>query len=55
MVSQDLMFSVSLQVSDILGKFPDLMDGFNDFLARCESLGKSLIRAKLPYFFLQPA
>lgn len=30
----------SLQVSDILGKFPDLMEGFNEFLARCESLGK---------------
>ncbi|XP_012092008.1 paired amphipathic helix protein Sin3-like 4 isoform X2 [Jatropha curcas] len=23
-------------VSDLLGKYPDLMDGFNEFLARCE-------------------
>jgi histone deacetylase complex regulatory component SIN3 len=30
------------QVSDLLGKYPDLMDGFNDFLARCEKNGNSL-------------
>ncbi|XP_064949089.1 paired amphipathic helix protein Sin3-like 4 isoform X1 [Musa acuminata AAA Group] len=26
-------------VSDILGKYPDLMDGFNEFLAHCENIG----------------
>ncbi|CAI9109588.1 OLC1v1009432C1 [Oldenlandia corymbosa var. corymbosa] len=25
-------------VADLLGKFPDLMDGFNDFLERCEKI-----------------
>ncbi|KAA8530290.1 hypothetical protein F0562_004999 [Nyssa sinensis] len=25
-------------VSDLLGKFPDLMDGFNEFLERCENI-----------------
>lgn len=27
------------QVSDLLGKFPDLMDEFNQFFERCESIG----------------
>lgn len=29
----------SLQVRDLLGRYPDLMDGFNEFLARCEKNG----------------
>ena len=28
-----------IQVSDLLGKFPDLMDEFNQFFERCESNG----------------
>lgn len=28
------------QVADLLGKYPDLMDGFNEFLERCENIGK---------------
>lgn len=27
------------QVGDLLGKYPDLMEGFNEFLARCEKNG----------------
>ena len=27
------------QVSDLLGKFPDLMEGFKEFLEHCERLG----------------
>jgi hypothetical protein len=26
-------------VGDLLGKYPDLMDGFNEFLALCEKKG----------------
>lgn len=29
----------ALQVGDLLGRYPDLMDGFNEFLARCEKNG----------------
>ena len=29
----------SFQVTDILGKYPDLMHGFNDFVERCENIG----------------
>ena len=28
------------QVADLLGKYPDLMDGFNEFLERCENIGR---------------
>lgn len=27
------------QVTDLLGKYPDLMDGFNDLLDRGENIG----------------
>lgn len=27
------------QVTDLLGKYPDLMEEFNDFLERCENIG----------------
>lgn len=27
------------QVSDILGKYPELMEGFNEFLGHCENIG----------------
>lgn len=30
------------QVGDLLGRYPDLMDGFNGFLARCEKSGSHL-------------
>lgn len=30
-----------LKVRDILGKYQDLMDGFDEFLTRCEKIGKS--------------
>jgi hypothetical protein len=29
----------SCQVGDLLGRYPDLMDDFNEFLARCEKNG----------------
>lgn len=29
----------SFQVTDLLGKYPDLMDEFNEFLERCENIG----------------
>lgn len=29
------------QVADLLGKHPDLMEGFNEFLERCERIGNS--------------
>lgn len=32
-------FGFSLQVTDLLGKYPDLMDEFNEFLERCENIG----------------
>lgn len=28
-----------VKVGDLLGRHPDLMDGFNEFLARCEKNG----------------
>jgi hypothetical protein len=31
------MFNVIFS-QDIIGKFPDLMEGFNRFLARCETM-----------------
>ncbi|XP_020975344.1 paired amphipathic helix protein Sin3-like 2 isoform X1 [Arachis ipaensis] len=36
--SREIITRQELQssVGDLLGKFPDLMDGFNDFLAQCE-------------------
>eukprot|EP00232_Nephroselmis_pyriformis_P019508 CAMPEP_0182880668 /NCGR_PEP_ID=MMETSP0034_2-20130328/16687_1 /TAXON_ID=156128 /ORGANISM="Nephroselmis pyriformis, Strain CCMP717" /LENGTH=677 /DNA_ID=CAMNT_0025013665 /DNA_START=122 /DNA_END=2152 /DNA_ORIENTATION=+ len=38
--SQDIISKMELQglVYDILGRFPDLLMGFNDLMARCESL-----------------
>lgn len=27
------------QVGDLIGKYPDLMDEFNEFLTRCEKIG----------------
>ncbi|KAF8407976.1 hypothetical protein HHK36_007116 [Tetracentron sinense] len=30
---------LNILVGDLLGKYPDLMDGFNEFLARCEKIG----------------
>lgn len=30
------------QVGDLLGRYPDLMEGFNGFLARCEKNGSHL-------------
>lgn len=27
------------KMNDLLGRYPDLMDGFNEFLARCEKNG----------------
>ncbi|KAK4772300.1 hypothetical protein SAY86_014075 [Trapa natans] len=37
--SQGIITRLELQnlVSDLLGKYPDLMDGLNEFLARCDS------------------
>lgn len=31
----------SSQVADLLGKHPDLLEGFGEFLERCEQDGKS--------------
>lgn len=38
--SKEIINRTQLQslVSDILGKFPDLMDGFNEFLSQCENI-----------------
>ncbi|URD83875.1 Paired amphipathic helix protein [Musa troglodytarum] len=33
-----IQFVKEVYVSDILGKFPDLMEGFNEFLAHCENI-----------------
>lgn len=30
---------IFFQVSDLIGKFPDLMDEFSQFFERCESIG----------------
>lgn len=38
-----------LQVTDLLGKFPDLMEEFTDFLERCENIGNLKILV-LNYF-----
>lgn len=32
-------YTSCLQVADLLGKYPDLMEGFNEFLERCERIG----------------
>lgn len=37
----------SFQVTDLLGKYPDLMEGFNDFVERSENIGNCWI---LPFF-----
>lgn len=34
-------FSWLLQVKGLLGRYPDLMEGFNEFFARCEKIGNS--------------
>eukprot|EP00850_Spirogloea_muscicola_P001162 SM000004S15032 [mRNA] locus=s4:928006:936864:+ [translate_table: standard] len=41
--SKDIIGRTELQslVSDLLGRFPDLLDGFSDFLSRCENLEES--------------
>lgn len=41
--SQEIINRNELQslVYDILGRYPDLMHGFNEFLGRCESMGKA--------------
>lgn len=38
--SKEIINRTELQslVSDILGKYPDLMDGFNEFLSQCENI-----------------
>ncbi|KAK6931145.1 Histone deacetylase interacting domain [Dillenia turbinata] len=40
--SKEIITRSDLQalIGDILGRYPDLMDGFNEFLARCERAGK---------------
>lgn len=30
---------IDLQVNDILQHYPDLMEGFNEFLEHCENIG----------------
>ncbi|XP_042497948.1 paired amphipathic helix protein Sin3-like 4 isoform X3 [Macadamia integrifolia] len=39
-------------MSDLLGKYPDLMDGFNDFLTRCEKIDGFLagVISKKPFW-----
>lgn len=32
-------YTTCFQVADLLGKYPDLMEGFNEFLERCERIG----------------
>lgn len=34
--------SFTCQMGDLLGRYSDLMDGFNEFLSRCERNGKYL-------------
>lgn len=41
-----------IQVTDLLGKFPDLMEEFNDFLERCENIGELKISICLSCFLL---
>lgn len=41
-------------MTDLLGKFPDLMEEFNDFLERCENIGESKISICLSCFLLFP-
>lgn len=42
-VIQFVIFGICMyQVGDLLGRYPDLMDGFNGFLARCEKNGNCL-------------
>ena len=41
-------------VHDILGKFPELQSGFNDFVARCEALDFDPTMAKRPVEKLTP-
>ncbi|URD83876.1 Paired amphipathic helix protein [Musa troglodytarum] len=45
--------TVAAAVSDILGKFPDLMEGFNEFLAHCENIGGFLIETFCADGFLE--
>jgi paired amphipathic helix protein Sin3a len=42
--SQEIISKMELQglVYDIIGKYPDLMQGFNEFLSRCESMDLDL-------------
>lgn len=30
------------QVADLIGKYPDLMEGFNEFMEHCEKNGNNL-------------
>lgn len=39
-------------MADLLGKFPDLMEEFNDFLERCENIGELDISICLSRFLL---
>lgn len=50
MYNCNIVIYFSLKVGDVLGKYPHLMEGFNDFLAHCENnrnIGKLVI-----YFIL---
>jgi Paired amphipathic helix repeat len=40
------------QVGDLLGKYPDLMEGFNEFLTHCENLGMAIFLCGLVTFCL---
>lgn len=39
-------------MTDLLGRFPDLMEEFNDFLERCENIGELDIPICLSRFLL---
>lgn len=40
-----------LQVNDILGKYPEIMEGFNEFLLNCEDIGEHICLPR-PYAHL---